>query len=316
MPEEKLQQFQRLLALTGRLLGSTGITVRELAGDDPAARRKTQRDLAKLRECGLPLETTEGEEAIPRYRISNLRLAGGHLDLEETLAFTLLAELAGENDIGKIARRGWDKLHYVVQNGEERKTRSTLPVMLSAQAGWNLPAPILKALSQGLVEQRRLRLLYRGLADAEARWRLVDPWQLFFQGRWYLRAWDPATQLAKTFHTERIQECQVTSEAFQLPASLRSADHHFHKWDLSDEEPTTVRCEIDEKLARWLQENAIHPSLKVDGLQFEVTVRDLAAFLRWTMSLSHCRILGPERALELYQERLQQLLQSCFRETR
>jgi predicted DNA-binding transcriptional regulator YafY len=65
---DKQKQFQRLLRLTGELLG----------GIDATSRRQIQRDLAKLWEYGLPLHDSESYERPPRYWLNNLRVAGAH----------------------------------------------------------------------------------------------------------------------------------------------------------------------------------------------------------------------------------------------
>lgn len=190
--EEREKQFQRLLNLTARLLGSNGLSVRDLGGHNDATRRRIQRDLNKLRECGLPLQSTEHDESVPRYRLDNLRLAGSQLDLEETLAVTLATLLVGKSDVGELARQGWNKLHYAVANGQERKVKADLPTHVSAQTAWALPKAQLKVISTALLEGRRLRLYYQGYNDSAPRWRLIEPWQLFFQDRWYIGAYDPA----------------------------------------------------------------------------------------------------------------------------
>ncbi len=308
MGEDREKQFQRLLGLTARLIGSAGLSVRELGGHDSASRRQVQRDLAKLRECGLALHSTEGEESVPRYKLENLRLAGSQLDFEETLAVTLATLLAGPSEVGKLARQGWNKLHYAVANGQERKARNDLPARVSARAAWQLPAALMKVISTALLESRRLRLLYQGFNDPEPRWRTVEPWQLFFQDRWYLRAWDPTSQGCRNFRAERMQECELTNETFELPASQRGTDPHFHKWDLVVAEPVHVVCRVDAKIARWLAENPVHPTQTLEGEVFALQVRDTESFLHWALGLSHCEVIEPLDLRQRMKSRLQEML--------
>jgi len=309
MAEDREQQFQRLLGLTARLLGSNGLSVRELGGHDQASRRKIQRDLAKLRESGLPLHSTEGEESVPRYRIDNLRLAGSQLNLEETLALTLATSLAGKSQVGQLARQGWTKLHYAVANGQERKAKNDFPQRLSVRTEWNLPTEYLTTISMALLQSRRLRLLYQGFRDSAPRWRLIEPWHLFFQDRWYVHAWDPASQAIKNFRIERMQQLEILDETFLIPAAQRGVSPHFHKWDLLGDEPVTIRCKVDEQLARWLTENPVHPTQQVKGSFFTLSVRDPESFLRWALGLSHCEILDPPILRERMRARLQEMLQ-------
>jgi len=302
---DRQKQFQRLLTLISRLHGSAGLTVRELGGHNESTRRQIQRDLLSLRECGMPLQSTEGEEAVPRYRLENLRLAGAQLDLEETLAVTLATLLAGESDFGNLARQGWNKLHYAVVNGQERQAKTDLPKFMSAQTSWELPTDLIKTISTALLQSRRLRLLYRGFKDESARWRLVEPQQFFFQDRWYLAAFEPESKISKNFRAERIQELECTGEAFQRHDSHNP---HFHKWDLAGDEPVTVRCRVDAPVARWLQENQVHHSQQLEGQFFSLTVRDTESFLLWSLGLSHCEILEPAPLRQRSRARLEEML--------
>lgn len=308
MAEEREQQFLRLLNLTARLVGSHGLSVRELGGHDGASRRRIQRDLVKLRECGVPLISTEGEESVPRYRIENLRLAGGQLDFSETLALTLSTQMAGETSLGQLARQGWGKLHYAVHNGQERQARNDLPHQVSSKVGWELPVQVMETVSRALLAHRRLRLLYQGLKDSEPRWREVEPWMLFFQDRWYLHAWDPAAEATRNFRLERVHEMELLEPTFTPPPAHRLGSPHFHRWDLVEQDPTPVRCRVDEGLARWLEENPVHPSQRLQGLMLELEVRDTEAFLRWALGMSCCDIVEPSSLRQRQVRRLEEML--------
>ena len=239
---DKEKQFQRLLRLTGELATTRGKTVAELGGIDNTSRRQIQRDLLKLRECGLPLRDSEAHERPPRYWLENMRVAGAQLDLEETLAVTLATLLAGPKDLGQTARRGWSKLHYAVLNGREQRLKADLPVQVSVQTSWDLPQDLLKTLSTALLDACRVRLLYHSFKDAEPRWRVVEPAQLFFQDRWYLCARDPEDSLHKNFRIERILQYELLEQSFKRPS--QPANPHFHRWDLVGADPVKIRCRL------------------------------------------------------------------------
>jgi len=186
--EDRESQFQRLLLLVARLLGSQGLSVRDLGGHDGAARRRIQRDLNRLRECGLPLQSTEHHERVPRYWIDNLRLPGGLL--------------------GRV---------------------------------------------------------------------------------------------------ERIPECHSTGQRFDIPAA---PSPHFPKGDLVEGEPVLVVCQVDENTARWLCENPVHPTQRLERDLFSLEVRDPDSFIQWALGLGHCQILRP---LALRQQMRQRLLDMLAR---
>ncbi len=302
---DKEKQFQRLLRLIGDLTGTRGKTVAELGGVDKASKRQVQRGIATLRECGFPVHDSEGHERPPRYWCENLRVAGAQLDLEETLAVTMATLLAGPRDFGAVARRGWSKLHYAVINGQEKRLKADLPLKVSAQTSWELPTDLLKTLSTALLDARQLRLNYHSFKDAEPRWRVVEPAQLFFQDRWYLCARDPQDSLHKNFRIERIREFELLEQTFKRPAV---DNPHFHKWDLVGAEPVHIRCRVDAPVARWVRENPIHPSQKLEGTELTLSVRDTESFLMWALGLSHCEILEPLPVRERMRQRLQEML--------
>ncbi len=305
MPD-KQKQFQRLLRLTGELLGSRGKTVAELGGIDASSRRQIQRDLAKLRECGLPLHDSEAHERPPRYWLDNLRVAGSQLDLEETLAVTMATLLAGPKELGQLARRGWSKLHYTVINGQEKRVKADLPARVSTQTSWELPLEVLKAVSTALLDARRLRIYYRSFKDARHRWRVVEPVQLFFQDRWYLSARDPEDSVQKNFRIDRIRKLELTDEVFKRLAAPDNP--HFHRWDLVEGEPVALRCRVDASVARWLKENPVHPSQSIRGSELRLSVRDTESFLIWALGLTHCEVLQPAEVRERMRRRLQDML--------
>lgn len=308
MTEEPQSKFQRLNLILTRLGVSAGVGTAELAQVCAVDQRTIQRDIAELRSYHYPIEDCGADDKMPRYRLLNLRTAGTLLDLEETLALSLTIPLTESTGLGAAARRGWEKLHYAVLNGQERSLKNELPNVLSSQFGWSISPEIMQQLGLALVESRRVRILYQGLREAQPRWRCLEPWQMFFQERWYLRALDTEKQQARTFRPDRIQELELLGETFPKPPSLRLEDPHFHKWDLSEAEPVTLRFQVSESLARWLTENPVHSSQVLEGLEFSLTVRDVDALLRWVLGLSYCKVLEPEWVRLKLRERAQAVL--------
>jgi len=301
-------KFQRLVRLLNRLQTISGWTVAQLAADLGTDKRNIQRDLETLRGYRYPIENSN--ERTPRYWMENLRQSGGSLlDLEETLALTMTVALGDASGLGPIARRGWDKLNYAVVNGQERRAKNELPQMLSAQFGWSVSPQTMESLSKALVEKRRLRIFYRNRDAVKAKWRTIEPWQMFFQDRWYVRGFDCAKKEIRNFRPDRINRLQVLNESFEIPTSERKADPHFHKWDLGGGEPTRVHCQVSPELALWLRENPVHPSQQLEGANFHLEVRDLDALVSWLIGLTNCRLLGPRPALDKLRARASAWLQ-------
>ena len=307
MAEDKQGKFQVLLRMLTRLQASSGMTVAELSHELGTSKRNVQRYLEDLRTFNYPVEVSEGQT--PRYSVTNQRQAGALLNLEETLALAMTVPLSDSCGLGQAAKRGWDKLHYAVVNGQERRAKSELPELLSAQFGWSLSAETMQALLLALVEKRRLRVLYRNRTAVEAEWRVVEPRQMFFQERWYVRVFDTEKQEIRNFRPDRIHDLEILSENFQVPLCEIGLDPHFHKWDLVGEQAVEVHCQVSPSLAMWLRENPVHPSQKVEGDSFWVTVRDIDALISWILGLTYCRVQAPDWVRARYKERVQALLE-------
>lgn len=70
---------------------------------------------------------------------------------------------------------------------------------------------------RGVSEGRRLRLGYRGRADAAARQREVDPWELVLhRGSWYLQGHDHDADDLRTFRLDRIESAEVTDAPVEV----------------------------------------------------------------------------------------------------
>ena len=306
MAEEKQNKFQILLRMLSRLQSSHGLTVAEMAQELGTSKRNIQRYLEDLRSFNYPVEVSE--EPSPRYSLRNQRLPGSLLDLEETLALSMTVPLSDSFGLGQAARRGWDKLHYAVVNGQERRAKNDLPAMLSVQFGWSLSAETMHILGLALVEKRCLRVLYRSREKLEAEWRLVEPRQMFFQSRWYLRVWDTEKQEIRNFRPDRIQDLELLPDTFQIPQSEIGVDPHFHKWDLTGDQPVEVCCRVSPPLALWLRENPVHPTQHLEDTVFRLTVRDVEALISWILGLTYCRVQSPDWVRDRYRARVQALL--------
>lgn len=73
--------------------------------------------------------------------------------------------------------------------------------------------PLRRAVSEG----RRVDLTYRGRADAGARRRQVDPWELVLhRGSWYLHGHDHDAEDLRTFRLDRVEDVEVTEAPVEV----------------------------------------------------------------------------------------------------
>lgn len=201
----------RMLTLVPWLLERPGATVDETAEAFGVSRRVVLADLDAIGYCGLPglgggdlFEVSIVEDRILVEMADELRRPL-RLTPREALGLVLAGEAvsAALGDDVPALRSALDALREAA--GVPRDVEVELE-----EDGTVWLAPLRGAID-GL---RRVRLEYRGRADASASTREVDPWALqIAEGLWYLRGRDDRSGDARTFRLDRISGLEVLDVA-------------------------------------------------------------------------------------------------------
>lgn len=219
-------RLQRLELLAAQLKQDALCTVSGLAQQFGVSERTITRDLALMREQGLPIDADRGRGGGVRldrnWGVGRLNLA--YPDAVDLLVSIEVAErmesplfLAGLGAVKRqlIASFSPDRREKV----ERLKSRILIGDTASAyvQLGVSAPAgPVVQALHQAFVEQERLEIAYRR-EDGATSQRLVEPHYLLLQYPvWYVIAFDYLRKTARVFRCDRITEASRTDEAFSL----------------------------------------------------------------------------------------------------
>ncbi|MBN9419517.1 MAG: WYL domain-containing protein [Candidatus Eremiobacteraeota bacterium] len=172
----------------------------------------------------------------------------------------------------------------------------------SRSFSWCLGADFMPELGRALLEQRRMRILYRGDHSLRADWLEVEPRQLFFDRFWQLRGVLAAERKFAVFHLDRIREWQVLPDQFAASAcETRSA---WHGWDRRGGPAVAVECQVSQSLALRLRDQPIHPTQQLSGNCLELRVCDTDALLDWMLAQNYCRVLEPDWLRLRFQERV------------
>jgi predicted DNA-binding transcriptional regulator YafY len=228
-------RLQRLDLLASRLKAEEPMTVADLAAEFAVSPRTLFRDLAILRDRGLPVEADRGRGGGVRLH----RTWGiGRLTLSYREAVDLLVSLA----IAEQLRSPW-----LIANLApiRRKLRASFAPALRdridglsariligrvaspAVLGGFTPPPeeAVNALFRAFLEQRLLTFRYRDIRGAESA-RLAEPHLLLLNYPvWYLIAWDRGRDAVRSFRADRIANAGVQEETFAArpPATFREA---------------------------------------------------------------------------------------------
>ncbi len=299
--EEELRKFQRLVWLLNYLNTPAGVTVKAMADRTGVDVRTIYRDLDELRDACFDIVQDRPKGP---YRLSReYNALAQTLSLEEVLCLGLSSCLL-EKQLGGIGREAMRKLQGLMKGEKAEKARE-LPRVVQVQPGeqheW------IPLLMSAVTQRRRVRFEY---ARGDVPTRTLDPYTLFYQNeRWYVQGFDHLRKDLRSFRLARMQQLEVLDQHFPMPAGYEASQAHFHKWDLVDRPPQQVRCRVDHELARWLEENPVHPSQQLQGEFFELQVRDLDALAHWLLGLKGVEALSPPVLRDKMLEKAQTILQ-------
>jgi len=212
----------RLFALLDLLQGGGLVSGPELARRLEVEPRMLRRDLVRLQEIGIPIESERGRHGgyrlRPGYRLPPLMLSDDEA-AAVTLALRSARELgfataapAIETASAKIRRVLPAPLRLRVQALEE-----TLGLSGRAAADGGAQGGVLLGLAEGIRGQRRVVIRYAS-PGREPRERAVDAYGLaVIGGRWYLAALDHENGETRIFRVDRVLGAKLALEPAPVP---------------------------------------------------------------------------------------------------
>lgn len=227
----------RTLQLLELLQSAQQRTVAELADRLGVDERTIRRDVARMVDLGLPVETLRG-------RYGGYRLAPGQRVLplmfsaEEAVTVSLgLARAQAESREPEIsAQTALSKIRRALPIAEAERVDALLGVMThTSQHGAAPPDPaVILTLAEAVARRQGLDLRYVS-RDGVASRRAVHPYGLVAHSeRWYLVAFDTAQQQERTFRVDRVRSARTLRETFTPP---RLPDAEGHLLDLFADAP-------------------------------------------------------------------------------
>jgi predicted DNA-binding transcriptional regulator YafY len=219
-------RLARLDQLAGELKSRDFATTAELAAELGTSMRTLRRDLAVLRERGVPIEADRG-------RGGGLRVAGAwsagrvHLDSAEALDLLLslaIAEKIGSPILLENLRSIRRKIAAAFAEPSERRIRSLRSRVLLGQAassgvvaGFSQPPkPVVAPLVDAFFNQRCATIEYEDQSGTRTR-RTIEAQYLYFNlPVWYVIAWDRLRDAVRSFRIDRIRSVIVEGVTFRM----------------------------------------------------------------------------------------------------
>lgn len=226
MRSSDLSRIERLDAIAALLKGDAALTANGLAERLGVSLRTISRDLALLRDRGVPVEADRGRGGgvrLPRH------WGVGRLSLTYREAVELLVSLAIAEQLPSpwlIANLAAIRRKLVASFAPSLKDKiaglrsriliggSASPAVLESFSP--LGSEISEALLTGFLEQRRVRLFYRDVAGRLTEREVEPQWLLLNAPVWYVMGWDHKRQAVRSFRCDRILEAHLTDVSFTL----------------------------------------------------------------------------------------------------
>jgi predicted DNA-binding transcriptional regulator YafY len=234
MKQSDSTRLARLDVITARLKGDDPLTIEDLAREMHVSIRTIARDIALLRERGLPIEADRGRGGgirLPRH------WGVGRLSLTHREAVELLISLAIAEQLpfpwlitsltsirSKIAASFSSAFKDRISSLRSRILIGNAASTSVLQTFSGLDDTVSDAVLTGFLEQRIVEMSYR---DVEGRLsnRRIEPQLLLLNAPvWYVIAWDHGREAVRSFRCDRIQEASVAGESFFLRPASAFAD--------------------------------------------------------------------------------------------
>ncbi|MBZ4422433.1 YafY family protein [Myxococcus sp. RHSTA-1-4] len=222
-----MARVNRVMRLHDFLRGREATTVAEIASALEVSVRTVHRDLATLREQGVPISSDTGPGGGVRLE-RDRGLTAVHLSLEEVVALWLAANLSATASAlpwGSAARSGLEKLFASVPRERARSMRELCRRVVvgrpaSARVMEELGTPpeeLLAVFERAFSGQVCLSFDYRDRHGNATR-RMVEPHGLLVEApAWYVLARDVEKSAARLFRMDRIRRARVVPERTFVP---------------------------------------------------------------------------------------------------
>ncbi|MFA5550834.1 MAG: WYL domain-containing protein [Trueperaceae bacterium] len=222
---------KRLFDLVDALQGRGVRTTEALAAELGVSERTVRRDLRRLLELDVPVESTPGRNGGVQLESGALLPSVRFTDDELLALVTGLRAAAVNTDEGleRAANRALVRLETVLS--------PTVRVRLRALQQALRPAPVedmrpvaaasehVIALAEACSAGRRLLISYRGGHGEAVTERQVDPYGLAKLGPWYVVAYCHLRKDLRTFRVDRIRSISPLPEAFEAPLEFDALRH-------------------------------------------------------------------------------------------
>jgi predicted DNA-binding transcriptional regulator YafY len=225
MSRSALSHLDRLERLQGLLKDGDSVIAEEIAAELGVSLRTLRRDIAVLRDRGVPLEADRGRgggmRLAPRWSIGRLQL-GEQEAIDLLLSMAIAEKMDSPILLGEIGRVR-QKLSASFSDRQQARIRSLRkriflgsPASERVLATYHKPdAGALNAVKQAFFEMRILRIEYRDQSGRTTTREIEPQFLWLFPPVWYLHCWDRLRDGVRSFRIDRLRAAMLLDATFR-----------------------------------------------------------------------------------------------------
>jgi len=308
------QRHTKLIRLI--VLGEGQRGVGELAELLGVSEKTVRRDLASLRELGLPIQDRVTAHGRKTFDISRDAIPQIRFSYDEAFALLLCQAYTSIYDgtsLGESAQAAFEKVLVALGPLEKRYLDRMLPRVHQSIVGGNYRQhnDILEAITLGIEESRATFITYHSAGSTEPVTYDIHPYAIAeHRGSLYVVGFSCHRNAVRTWKVDRMLDAAVTEVPFNQPREFDAAAHFAGAFSIvTGNEPVTVRIRFTGTATRYVQEKRMHSTQRnienTDGT-VEATFHLTSTFeiKSWILSFgSAAEVLEPDSLRqEIHQE--------------
>ncbi len=261
-----------------------GISAAELARELDVPIRTVYRDLQAIQDGGFPLYS-EREGANSTWKLLDTFKKHFPLPLTPTelMALHVSCDMLSALDGSFIH----ESISSVLKKVKSCLTPETLKYLdevtgkLTVNFGPARTFPglkeTIKTVSEATTKGQRIEIVYRAASTSKVTQRKVDPYHVHMsKGGFYLIGYCHVRREIRTFAMERVQDCRLLDESFEMRHDFDLQDYLRNAFQLMTGQPRKITVRISSSAAHIVRERMWHPSQEIQELLdggVEITLR-------------------------------------------
>jgi len=286
-----------------------------------ATRSTIMSDIDDLTNAGFIYE--DGSDARPVFKLFKDGIFNIHdldLSIEELLGLYFLKEVVKPFSTSPVGENAYSVVNRIVDSmpGHDKKfiqqVASCFKVDLEdLSSDKTISRRVMDSIREAAYNHRTVRMKYYSFTSDEETLRELDPYVLFFKGRYYYVAgYCHKYNEIREFRIDRIKQLEILDKYFEVDPNFSYEAYNDCVWNvLKGDEHYTVEIRFANKGARLVREYESKRADKIieqpDGsLIFIKTVSNLEEIARWILSYGKdARVIKPKELADSIKQQAQ-----------